>query len=36
METSWDVPEDEAYIPRAPGPDVERYWLPSTRALAIE
>jgi HEAT repeats len=36
METSSDVPEAEAYIPRAPGPDVERSWLPSTRAFAIE
>jgi hypothetical protein len=28
--------EDEAYVPREPGPEVERYWLPSTRAFAIE
>ena len=36
VETSSDVPEPGAYIPRDPGPDVERYWLPSTRAVAIK
>src|SRR4029079_17099105 len=36
VETPSDVPEPEAYVPREPVPDGERYWLPSTRAVAIE
>ena len=36
METSSDVPEPGAYFQPVPGPEVERFWLPSTRAVAIE
>jgi hypothetical protein len=36
VETSSDVPDPGAYLPPVPGPEVERYWLPSTRAIAIE
>src|SRR4051794_22897635 len=30
------VRDVEAYVPCEPGPEVERYWLPETRAFAIE
>jgi hypothetical protein len=36
MDTPRGVREPEAYLPPAPDADRERYWPPSTRALAIE